>query len=268
LKLSRPRQSRQRVASSPSRSARLDRQLRIIALLTLLIAALGSIAVLSAEKHRSPLNTAILIVAGAAAAGSTLALIFGSEPWRVIRRDVRSWWNRRPSRRWIAHHDLAQDEETEMRESGVQLILYSTNEKAVRAQGVPCIVLRLDPHTAHDSERQLLKGAAVTCEVARKHGRRPRAWWDTRRVEVPIGKELGTNAVARWPDEWFDADRLSPQSGNYEVRWALQWPNGRLARPRERVQILEDGQPHERRRGAAYAAARSVMRHYRGLDEH
>ena len=37
----------------------LDRQLRTIALLTLLIAALGSIAVLTAEKDRSPLNTAI-----------------------------------------------------------------------------------------------------------------------------------------------------------------------------------------------------------------
>lgn len=93
---------------------------------------------LSAEKHRSPLNTAILIVAGAAAAGSMLALIFGSEPSRVIRRDVRSWWDRRPSRRWIAHHDLAQDEETEKRESRVQLILYSTNEKAVRAPRQEC----------------------------------------------------------------------------------------------------------------------------------
>jgi hypothetical protein len=245
----------------------LDRQLRTIALLTLLIAALGSIAVLTAEKDRSPLNTAILIVAAAAAAGSMLALIFGSEPWRVVRRDVRSWWNRRPSRRWIAHHDLAQDEETEKRESGVQLILYSTNEEAVRAQGVPCIVLRLDPHTVHDSERQSLKGATVTCEVARKIGRWRGAWWDTRQAEVPIEKELQTNAVARWPDEWFDADSLSPPPGEYEVRWAVRWPNGRVERPRERFQLLEDGQPHESRLDRAYAGARSVVRHYRGQDE-
>jgi hypothetical protein len=55
----------------------VDRQLRNIALITLFLAALTIVAVVSPEHHRSATNTAILYAAIVAAAGSVLGLVGG-----------------------------------------------------------------------------------------------------------------------------------------------------------------------------------------------
>lgn len=60
-------------------------------MLTLLIAALGSVAIISAEHHRSTVNTIILVVAASAAVGSLAALAGLSGRFAVLRGDMRDW---------------------------------------------------------------------------------------------------------------------------------------------------------------------------------
>jgi hypothetical protein len=144
----------------------MDRQLRNIALITLLLAALTIIAVVSPEHHRSTTNTVILAVAIVAVAGGTAALALGSVWLAVLRRDLREWRDARPSRRWIVSYYLAQEESVEPRESGVSLVFYSPNVQAVRAAGPPCLIIDLKPRTQDKTEARRLKGALRVPEAS------------------------------------------------------------------------------------------------------
>lgn len=174
----------------------MDRQLRNVGLLTLLIAALGSVAVLSAKQYRSPLNTLILGVAAFAAVGSGSALVGGSVWFGVVRKDAAQVWNSLPHRRWHTSQRLAFDLKEEAKIAGADLVITVPNENAAaRAAGVPCMILQLGPLRMHYSLKRPLRGSTITCKVIRGRfaGRESRA------VEVPTDQEIYNSAVARFP---------------------------------------------------------------------
>jgi hypothetical protein len=139
-------------------------QLRNIARLGVLLAALTIVAVVSPEDHRSTVNNAILVVALAAVAGSCLALALGSKWFAVVRQDVRAWRRRhRPpwGTRLYAPLEVAPTIQR-MRE------IRGHDETAITAPGMPCLAVALEPRTVGDFEDQRLKHAVVTCVVARR----------------------------------------------------------------------------------------------------
>jgi hypothetical protein len=244
----------------------MDRQLRNIALITLLLAALTIIAVVSPEHHRSATNTVILAVAIVAAAGSIVSLTLGSVWFAVLRRDVQGWRERRPGRRWAVSYYLAQEESVERRESGVDLIFYSPNEEAVRARGLPCLIVALKPRTRDDADGRPLKDAAVACAVKRSHGPWYRRESEERPVEVHTDREIASDAVARWPDEWFNRELLAPAPGRYRVRWEVRLPDRRLERPAQGILIAAEGETRVAMVMRATLVVRNLARHYRDLD--
>jgi hypothetical protein len=244
----------------------MDRQLRNIALITLLLAALTIIAVVSPEHHRSTTNTVILAVAIMAVAGSTAALALGSVWLAVLRRDLREWRDARPGRRWIVSYYLAQEESVELRESGASLVFYSPNVETVRAGGLPCLIIDLKPRTQDKIEGRPLKGATVACAVRRSQG--PWYWRksETRAVEVAVDHEIASDAVGRWPDVWFSPALLTPTPGRYRIRWETRLPDGRIERPAKRYLIAAEGEAHVGTLTRAALAVRDLARHYRALE--
>lgn len=234
----------------------MDRQLRNIGLLTLLVAALGSVAVLSAEHHRSTLNTLILCIAAVAAVGSGLALVGGSVWFGVVRKDATKLWNDLPHRRWRTSHHVALDLKEEAKVAGVDLVFTSPNENAARARGVPCMIVGVGPRRMGYARRHPLRGSTVTCEVRR--GRESRA------VEVPSDQEVYNSAVARWPDEWFRQAEATPLPGRYRVRWTLRLADGSVAHPIERLRINDQGQMKVLQFTRVWRTTRAAFRHLRG----
>ncbi len=238
----------------------MDRQPRnIVGLLTLLIAALGSVAILSSEHHRSTLNTAILVVLAVAAAGSLLALVLGSTPIAVLRRDVHAWWNDRPNRRWTAGHYQAKEPEANI------IDLDTMQDAEIRAEGMPCVVLtlRARDRTLGRAIERPMKGVDVSCVVERSERRSSRA----EAVQVPPHTDDAWGAVGRWPDQWIDPDHGGPVPGYYRVRWTLRHPEGQLDHPTEKVRVVREGETHVSRAARVVRAGRARLRHYRGLDK-
>jgi hypothetical protein len=244
----------------------MDRQLRNIALITLLIVSLTIVAVVSPEHHRSTTNTAILIVAYVAAAGSFLALVLGSVWFGVLRKDLLAWREGRPSRRWTTRHYAAQEETVELRESKASLVFFSADVKVIRAQGLPCTIVALEPRTLGEAEERPLKGATVSCAVERGRRRWPRKALQTRRVEVPTVKDVAWGSVGRWPDEWFDPNSVGPTPGRYRVRWEVRLPDGRVEKVTEKIHLAAGGEAYVGHLTRAASGTRAVIRHFRGLD--
>ena len=241
----------------------MDRQLRNIGLLTLLIAALGSVAVLNAEQPRSTLNTLILSVAALAAAGSSAALVGGSVWFDIVRKDAAKMWNDLPHRRWHTSQRLAFDLKEEAKIAGAELAITLPNENAARARGVPCMILGLSPRRMHYSLKHPLRGSTITCEVIRGRfaGRESRA------VEVPTDQEIYKSAVARFPDEWFNADEAHPLPGRYRAAWTLHLATGSTAHVSSRFQVNKEGRIVVGPTARAFSAVRGFVRHFRGKDE-
>jgi hypothetical protein len=240
----------------------VDRQLRNIGLLTLLIAALGSVAVLSAEQHRSTLNTLILSVAALAAVGGGAALVGGSVWFGVVRKDAAKVWNNLPHRRWHTSQRLAFDLKEETKIAGADLTITLPNENAARAAGVPCMILGLGPRRMHYSLKRPLRGSTITCEVIR--GRF--AERESRAIEVPTDQEIYNSAVARFPDEWFNANDAHPLPGRYRAAWTLHLADGSTAHVSGRFRVNEEGGIVVGPAARAFSAVRGFVRHFRRKD--
>jgi hypothetical protein len=236
----------------------MDRALRNIALITLLIASLTVVAVVSPEHHRSTTNTAILVLAVVTAAGSLLALVLGSVAFGVARKDVRSWRAERSGRRWNTRHYAAEEPQT-----GPRAFSFGPDESAIRAKGMPAFVVALQPATLGMATERLLQGVAVTCSVERRRHRWP---FSAERVELtPNGDDIW-GAVARWPDQWFDPGYGGPTPGRYRIQWKLRLPDGTVERPTDKVRVVAKGHAHVGHVARALGAGRRVVRHYRGLN--
>jgi len=244
----------------------MDRQTRNIPLITLLLAALTIVAVVSPEHHRSTLNGAILYVAVAVAGITALALavlLAASVPIRVLAGDFGGWLAkqraRRTHKRWRTYHYRAVGKD--------DVVLTIPNDDAVKAPGTPCIVLVADAPSrvrrrsgaltpgedATDRIREALRGLAdfdVTCRVARRSERRS--------VEV---HHSGLAALARFPDEWFG------RPGRYRVRWAIVGPDGQTERASDTVRLHRSGAVAATPLLRFYASARKLIRHLRGQDK-
>jgi hypothetical protein len=246
----------------------VDRQLRNIALLTLLLAALTIVAVVSPEHHRSSTNTVILYVAIVAATGSVLALALGSVWFSVAKKDLERLWNARPRRKWAASHDVAETvREVVNMGMGMKMVLQSDAEAQVRAEGVPCIVLRLVPRWLSFAQTRPLRGATVTCSVSRRTRLLEKP--TTRPIDVPqVGEpdKFLNAAFGRWPDDWFNAELLAPLPGIYHVQWEIRRADGRTERPHERFHVADHGETHDGTLRQAGRAVVGVYQHYRGKD--
>ena len=257
-----PTQAGRSIRATADSPLEVDRQLRNIGLLTLLIAALGSVAVLSAEQHRSTLNALILGVAALAAVGSGGALVGGSVWFGVVRKDVAQVWNNLPHRRWHTSQRLAFDLKEEAKIAGADLVITVPNENAARSAGVPCLILELSPRRMHYSLKRPLGGSTITCEVIRGQfaGRESRA------VEVPTDQEIYNSAVARFPDEWFNADEAHPLPGRYCAAWTLHLANSSTAHVSGRFRVNKEGRIVVGPVARTFSAARGFVRHFRGKD--
>jgi hypothetical protein len=215
--------------------------------------------VVSPEPHRSTVNTAILVVAVAAATGSLLALVLGSVWLGVLRQDIQEW-RERGRLPWKAHHyapDVVSSMLQELR------AVHGTDDSAITAAGMPCLAVRLEPRTVADAERKPFEDAEVTCFVAR----RAPVIGLTRKIKVPVILLGGWNASGRWPDEWFDVQRVAPRPGHYRVRWEVRTPTRGLERPEQVLIVGTDGQERERRRARAADWTQATIRHFRGLED-
>ena len=235
----------------------MERQTRNIALLALFIAALGSVAITGAEQHRSPTNTLILVIAATAAVGSLLALVLGSIWFGVLEKDVREWWEGRPRRRWSVRHYPAEEPEPNV----IDLDM-APSEAHIRAEGMPCTIVALQPRTLGIATERPMRGVAVSCTIER----RDRRAVPSQAVRLTPHGDDAWGVIARWPDQWFDAEHEGPAPGDYRVRWQLRHPDGRIERRTEKVRVLAEGRAHVGRLTRAVNAARAFVRHYRGLD--
>ncbi len=240
----------------------MERQPRnIIGLLTLFIAALGSVAVIGSEHHRSTVNTAILVVAAVAAVGSLLALVLGPVTFSVLKKDVRKLRDARPGRKWATRHYLAQESDDVKTER--MMAFFTPSVKAIRAQGLPCMIAAVEPRTLGTAEERPAKGASLSCAVER----REHPWrFGAQRVDVTPSGDDAWGGVARWPDRWFDPEHGAPSPGRYRVRWKIRFPDGKVERATERVRVVAEGDVHVGRLSRAAIATRRVIDHYRGLD--
>jgi hypothetical protein len=237
----------------------MDRQPRnLVGLLTLLTAALGSVAILSSEHHRSALNTAILLVLAVAAAGSLLALVLGSTWLAVARKDVRDWRERHQSG-WAVRH-YAPDEVS----ATIQQLraIRGVDESAITDAGMPCLAVTLEPRTLGDAEDRRLEDAVVTCVVER----RSRFVGRAERIEVPIVVSSVWRVRGRWPDVWFDAEPVAPTPGRYRVRWEVRSADGRIERPEQKLNIGPGGEERDSKTAKALRRTQSLIRHFRGDD--
>jgi hypothetical protein len=236
----------------------MERQPRnIVGLATLFIAALGSVALLGAEHSRSTINTVILAVAAGAAAGSLLALVIGPVAFSVFKRDVRRWWDGTPHRRWLVRHYPAREPEANVVDLDVH-----PSEPAIRAEGMPCVVMGVRPRKFGTILERPLKDVAVSCTVERRDRRTSSA--DA--IEVKALSDDAWGAIARWPDQWFDLGGEGPSPGHYRVRWHLRRPDGRIERPSENVHVVSGGKAEVGQLARALSALRAFVRHYHGLD--
>jgi hypothetical protein len=236
----------------------MDRPPRnVVGLLTLFIAALGSVAVIGAEHQRSTVNTVILVVAALAAAGSLLALLIGSVWFGVLRKDLAEWWDQRPSRKLDARHYPAREPAPNVFDFDL-----GPNEAKIRAEGMPCMITALGPRTSGLAEDRLFKDVTASCTIERRGTRSGRP--QTIQVKPYTDDAWGT--MARWPPEWFDLQTEGPVPGTYLVRWLLHRPDGRTERLSERLRILLDGQPKTSLPARAMTAASTFVQHYRGRD--
>ncbi|HTQ68322.1 MAG TPA: hypothetical protein VMI13_06480 [Solirubrobacteraceae bacterium] len=233
----------------------MERQTRNISLLTLFIAALGSVAIISAEHQRSTVNTLILIVAVAAAVGSLAALVGLSGWFGVLRGDVRDWWRERPSRRWKAAHYPAKEPAPNTFDFDL-----GPNEKRIREQGMPCWITGLLPRTLGVAETRPMRNVTVEASMKRREGRPPET------VDLAPLADDSWGAMARWPDRWFDAEQNAPIAGRYLVSWELRHPNGRIERRAEPVHFGPGGIVIESRVTRMRARVRAFFLHYRSKD--
>jgi hypothetical protein len=246
----------------------VDRQLRNIALITLFLAALTIVAVVSPEHNRSTTNTAILYAAIVAAGGSVLGLVLGSVWFGVLRKDLGRAWESRPQSKWSASHDLAEvvREEANMG-GGTTMVFTHPADIAVREQGVPCIVLRLEPRRLGFARTRPLQGVTVTCSLSRRAGPLGKPITRALQVHLDDGPRILNAAFARWPDDWFNEELLAPIAGTYRTRWELHRASGKVERRRERVRIADHGEAHDGKARQWLDTVRRVFRHYRGHDD-
>jgi hypothetical protein len=236
----------------------MDRQVRNIGLITLLLAALTIVAVVSPEHHRSTTNTFILDLAVVAAISSIVFLVGSAVPVRVVARDIGNWREKRHRHmRWRTHHYYAVETDRTIR--------FPKDEAILRA-GSPCIVLLLEPpgrirdRTAPRAGlakrllaySQALNGYEITCSVG---DRRTAA--ERRDVEVHMEPRA---ALARFPDEWFD------QPGRYAARWTITTPAGDVEHATDTIRLGHHGRLAVAPLQRGLVATRSVIRHLRGLD--
>jgi hypothetical protein len=236
----------------------VDRQLRTIALLTLATAALGSVALLAAEHHRSGINTGIMIALALAALGSLLTLLLGSTPWEVFRKDLRERRDRSPKLRWGTRHYPAT-----VPQSGPKMWDFGADTSSIRAEGMPCGIAECGPRTLGDAQDELLDGATVAATVERRArliGRRTR-------IEVSPRADNAWGAVARWPDQWWDTEHDGPTPGRYRVLWQVRMADGQVDRPVERFRVKAEGETHVHPIRRGLAALRELIAHYRGRDQ-
>ena len=231
----------------------VDRQVRNIGLITLLLAALTIIAVVSPEHHRPSTNSAILYFALVAAAGSIVSLAVSAVPVRVIARDIGRWRDkRRRHLRWQTYHYRAVDN-----------IKSFPSDEAIRSIGMPCIVLVLqaprrvwDRKTTSDQSghgrvdrllayAQALNDYNVKCLV--------------RDQELEVQMERSA-ALARFPDEWFG------RPDRYRVEWTITTPQGGIEHASDVVRLQDGGTPRDAPVRRLLATTRKLIRHLRGLD--
>lgn len=151
--------------------------------------------------------------------------------------------------------------------AGTTMVFTHPADAAVREQGVPYIVLRLEPRMIGFATTRPLQGATVTCSLSR----RPRLLGKptTRAVDVQHdgGPKLLNAAFARWPDDWFNEELLAPNAGTYRVQWEVRHASGKVERRRERFRVADHGETHDGEVRQWLDAARRVFRHYRGRDD-
>jgi hypothetical protein len=247
---------------------RMDRQLRNIALLTLAMASLAvAVPILLSESHRTGGQTALLVIALVGAGGSLLALVVGSLPFGVLIQDLGRVWDARPRRKWAASHAVAEVvRETVNMGMGQTMVFTLDAEVAIREQGVPCIVLRLEPRMMSFARTRPLGGATVTCSLSRRAGllKRP----TTRQVDVRFedSPKVLNAAFGRWPDDWFDGELQAPVPSIYRVEWEVRQPDGRVQRPREHFHVADHGETHDGKLRQAGRAIAGLYRHYRCKD--
>lgn len=237
----------------------MDRQVRNIGLITTLLAALTIIAVVSPEQHRPTTNTAILAVAVAAAVGSLLALALGSTWLAVVKKDVQGW-RERHQRPWSARHYVPDEVSATLQQLRAA---FGNDDSAITAAGMPCLAVRLEPRTVGDAQREPLANAVVACIVARRSHLIGRAT----KIKVPIVINAVWGARGRWPDVWFNAERVAPTPGRYSVRWEVRAPDGRVERPEQTLIIGADGEEREGNIAKALDRGQAIIRHFRGLDD-
>ncbi len=234
---------------------RVDRQTRNIGLLTLLLAALTTVAVISPEKDRSTLNTAILYVAVVAAIGSVAFLLGSAMPLRVIARDITAWREkRRRHTKWRTYHYRGVDR------PGTLTI---PKDDAILNQGAPCLVLVVEPpqrvlHRDPDASRvekvrqaiQGLEGFEIACSVSgRRVARRP--------AQVEMEPRA---ALARFPDDYFG------RRGTYRAEWTITAPDGTTVRAEDTIRLHNHGYTRPAPLRRLVARARKITHHLLGRD--
>jgi hypothetical protein len=238
----------------------MDRQLRNVALLTLAMASLAvAVPILLSESPRTGGQTALLVVALVGAGGSLLALVLASTPWEVLKRDLRTLWSEQHTSRWSATHEAAQEPSS----GASQIIEFGPDITPIRAEGMPCGVVRCTPRSLGLAEAQMLKNAEASCTVER----RSRLLGHRDKADVPLLVDITWGTAGRWPNRWFDSEHNGPIPGRYSVLWQVRFPDGQVDRPRERFRVKAEGVDHVGRLDSAWSRVRDVIRHYRGLDQ-
>jgi hypothetical protein len=218
--------------------------------------------------HRSGGKTALLVVALVGTGGSLVSLVVGSIPFGVVLRDLGRLWDARPRRKWATSHEVAEvvRETVNIPTAGYTMAFTLDAEVAIREQGVPCIVLRLEPRMMRFARTSPLGGTTVTCSVSRRTGVLKRPTKRVVDVRFEDSAQLLNAAFGRWPDDWFDGELQAPVPGIYRVEWEVRHEGGRVERPREHFHVADHGETHDGRLRQSGRAIAGVYRHYRGKD--
>jgi hypothetical protein len=198
-----------------------SRASRAIALAALLMASLAVVAVLGPEHPRSTAYTLILWAAIVVAIG-TLALLIGTAlatPYRVVRRDIRTWRiGRDLDKHWQPTH-YTSGNALKPGSPFIGRLVYVLAMTPPR-EGFPPVGLPSP-----------LEGAAVSCVVEGRGGR----FSCIEAAVDPFGVR------ARWPEELVNLPGVRPVPGRYKARWEIRLLDGGVISVTQKLHFGQSG---------------------------